>query len=43
VLRPRIAARYPLAEAAAAHRTLADRATAGKVLLTVADREPPAG
>lgn len=39
VLQPRVAARYPLAEAAAAHRTLADRATAGKVLLTLVPGE----
>jgi NADPH2:quinone reductase len=35
VLQPRIAARYPLAEAASAHRTLADRNNVGKLLLTV--------
>jgi NADPH2:quinone reductase len=35
VLRPRIAARFPLSEAGAAHRLLADRSTMGKVLLTV--------
>src|SRR6059036_4001155 len=32
-LRVRIGARFPLAEAAAAHRALEGRATAGKVLL----------
>jgi NADPH:quinone reductase len=35
VLHPRIAARYPLAEAASAHRRLADRAHVGKLLLTI--------
>jgi NADPH:quinone reductase-like Zn-dependent oxidoreductase len=36
-LRPRIAARMPLAEAAAAYRALSDRALAGKIVVEVAD------
>jgi NADPH:quinone reductase len=35
VLRPSITARFPLAQAADAHRMLHDRATTGKILLTV--------
>lgn len=35
VLRPDITARFPLARAADAHRLMHDRATAGKILLTV--------
>ncbi|WP_030440574.1 zinc-binding dehydrogenase [Actinoplanes subtropicus] len=35
ILQPRVAARYPLADAAAAHRRLVDRTNVGKLLLTV--------
>jgi NADPH2:quinone reductase len=35
VLRRNITARFPLAEAADAHRMMQDRATTGKILLTV--------